>query len=67
MSPRAKRQLAAARRWAMRIRSARSIADKRRCARLVCAHLKAMLEDAPTMDAPGQGSLIPNVKAHGGT
>jgi hypothetical protein len=53
-----RRELAQAKRWASRIKGARSRPDKRRCAAQVCQHLRAMLTGEPADPAPGQGRLI---------
>ena len=52
------RELAQAKRWASRIKGARSRPDKCRCAAQVCEHLKAMLTGESPDPAPHQGKLL---------
>lgn len=52
------RELMQAKRWASRVKGARSRPDKCRCAAQVCQHLKAMLTGEPPDPAPEQGKLL---------
>ena len=52
------RELAAAKRWASRLKGARSRPDMLRCEARIVAHLKALLTGKPADRVPEQGKLL---------
>lgn len=57
-APERKKHLAAAKRWAARVKGERYRPGKRRCVTQCMQHLLAMLTGKPVDPAPDQGKLL---------